>query len=194
MNKNPNFKYENDNFLQKIDHLDDKYLSLIAKSSSYISPGDILRFTYMGELVNVLVVKTKIWSPAGLFLSSQFNPLISCYKLDNVGDDLNTEASSAILKKILKAIYNNRGIAFYKKVLTPLGNVIGEENFKTYNLQKTGTIVKLSLDKKRLNLTQTQDVELTKIKKEISSISKRRKALIKGLLDLEQYIGDSGAA
>jgi hypothetical protein len=190
MDKNLNFKYENDNFLKKINHLDEKHIGLIAKSSSYISPGDVLRFSYSGELVNVLVVKTAIWSPNGMFISSQANPLISCYKLDDVAEELEDEVSAGILKKILKAIYRNRDVASYKKVLIPLGDIIGENNFKTYNLQKCSTIAKITLDEKKLILDTTEFKKIEKLKKESISLSKKRKKLIQGLLVLEKFEGD----
>lgn len=188
MANNPDPRHEKDDFLEKINHADSKYLGLVAKSTSYISSGDVLRFSYRGQLVNVLVVSTKIWSKNGIFLSSRNNILLSCYKLDDVGEDESDTASSAILKKILTALYNNRGIAQYKYALAVIGDVVGEDNFKTYNLSMTGRITKITLDKNQLSLDSSEVKELEDIKKDRKKITKKRNKLLEGLRKLEKYI------
>jgi hypothetical protein len=185
--ESPNTKSD---FLKKIDHLDDKYRSLISKSSGFISPGDILRFSYSGETVNVLVVSTKIWSKSGIFLSTKNNILLSCYKLNDVGEEEGIDASSAILKKILLALYNNRGLAQYKDILAIIGDIAGDENFKTYNLIKTGRIFKITLDSKRLNLSEDEFFELEDVKKDRKKITKKRNKLLESLRKLEKYLED----
>jgi hypothetical protein len=71
-----------------------------------------------------------------------------------------------------------------------LGDIIGENNFKTYNLQKCSTIAKITLDEKKLILDTTEFKKIEKLKKESISLSKKRRKLIQGLLVLEKFEGD----
>lgn len=142
MNKNPNFRYESDDFLQKINHDDKKYRSLIAKSSGYISPGDVLQFSYLSELVSVLVVATDRGN--GLFLSSQNNMLISCFKLDDV--------SESVLNIILNSIYKDRRLANYQSIKKSLVSILGVNNFRTYKLTTARGVKKIEIDRSRLKL------------------------------------------
>jgi len=188
MTFNPDPPKENLEFLKKIDHLDSKYRSLVAKSSGYISSGDVLRFSYSGEVVNVLVVSTNIWSKDGIFLSKRNNILLSCYKLNTVGEEEGLIQSAAILKKILLAVYKNRGLAHYKDVLAIISEVAGENNFKTYNLMKTGRIFKITLDDKKLKLSDEEVAGIEYVKKDRKKITKKRNKLLEGLRKLEKYV------
>lgn len=141
MNKNPNFRYESDNFLKKINHDDPAQVSLIPKSSGYISPGDVLRFSYDSELVNVLVVATKQGN--GMFLSTRNNMLISCFKLD--------ESPEVVLNIILRSIYKDRGIATYQIIQKSLKSILGKKSYRTYKLQGMVDLKKIAIDKNRLN-------------------------------------------
>ena len=147
MNKNPNFNYEDDNFLKKIDHEHEKYISLIAKSTGYISPGDVLRFTYNSELVHTLVVSCKRGN--GIFLSSQNNMLVSCFKLD--------DASEAVLKIIIRSIYKDKGLAKYSLIKNSLKSILGSKNFRTYKLSNMLGLNKVSIDLKKLVTEEEKD-------------------------------------
>lgn len=140
MNKNPNFKYENDDFLKKINHEDQKFISLIPLSSGYISPGDVLRFSYNAELVNVLVVSTGRGN--GMFLSGRNNLLLTCFKLD--------DGSESVLRILIRSIYKDRGIATYRIIQKSLKSILGAKNFRTYNMQRISGLSKIYVDKKRL--------------------------------------------
>ena len=140
MNKNPNFKYENDDFLKKINHEDQKFISLIPLSSVYISPGDVLRFSYNAELVNVLVVSTGRGN--GMFLSVRNNLLLTCFKLD--------DGSESVLRILIRSIYKDRGIATYRIIQKSLKSILGAKNFRTYNMQRISGLSKIYVDKKRL--------------------------------------------
>ena len=142
MNKNPNFSYESDDFLQKINHDDKKYRSLIAKSSGFISPGDVLQFSYLSELVNVLVVSTDRGN--GLFLSPRNNMLLSCFKLD--------DASEVVLNIILNSIYKDRRLANYYTIQKSLISILGIKSFRTYKLISIRGLKKIEIDRTRLKL------------------------------------------
>jgi hypothetical protein len=142
MQKNPKFNYESDNFLEKIDHNHEKHLSLIPKSTGFISPGDVLRFVYSGQLVNVLVVQ--IDRGPGIFLSTQDNKLLACFKLD--------DSSESVLKIIIRSIYKDRGLASYKIIQKSLNSILGPASFRTYNFNKIGNLTKISIEKEKLIL------------------------------------------
>lgn len=144
MQKNPKFNYESDIFLKKIDHDDEKYLSLIPKSTGYISPGDVLRFVYTGQIVNVLVVQVD--RGPGIFLSTQDNKLLACFKLD--------DSSESVLKIIIRSIYKDRGLASYKIIQKSLKAILGPANFRTYNFNKIGNLTKISIEKQKLILDE----------------------------------------
>jgi len=140
MNKNPNFKYEKDNFLKKINHEDSSFFSLIPKSSGFISPGDVLRFGYNAEVVNVLVVSTGRGN--GMFLSGRNNMLITCFKLD--------DSSESVLRIILRSIYKDKGIANYYIIQKSLKSILGSKSFRTYNLLSIRNMQRIEINKSRL--------------------------------------------
>ena len=144
MNKNPNFRYESDNFLKKINHEDTKHYSLIAKISGYISPGDVITFGYSGELVNTLVVSTDRGN--GMFLSTQNNMLVSCFKLDNI--------SESVLNIILRSIYKDKGIANYYIIQKSLKAILGQSNFRTYKLKSMSGLHRIEIDKSKLKIKE----------------------------------------
>lgn len=147
MNKNPNFRYESDDFLKKINHESPNFTSLIAKSSGFISPGDVLRFGYNSELVNVLVVATKRGN--GMFLSTKSNMLVSCFKLD--------ESSESVLRILLRSIYKDRGLANYYIIQKSLKSILGKKNFRTYNVTSMSGLTRVEIDKSRLRTEEEQD-------------------------------------
>lgn len=140
MNNNPNFKYEKDDFLKKINHEGSNFFSLIPKSSGFISPGDVLRFGYNAELINVLVVSTRRGN--GMFLSGRSNMLITCFKLD--------DNSESVLRIILRSIYKDRGIANYYVIQKSLRSILGSNSFRTYNLSLIRNMQKIEIDRSRL--------------------------------------------
>lgn len=112
MISNPNFRYENDNFLKKLNHLDESLLSVIPRGSkSYLFPGDVVRFSYkyinkrgflVGELVNVLVVDPGIFNH-----KTTGNRLMSCYKLDDIPESALKITIGSIKDRLVEASYKN---------------------------------------------------------------------------------------
>lgn len=147
MNKNSKFKYESDDFLKKIDHEDKQFLSLIPKSTGYITPGDVLRFTYNGELVNVLVVQVS--RGPGMFISTQNNMLLACFKLD--------DTSESVLKIIIRSIYKDRGLAKYRVIQKSLGSILGKNSFRTYKIQFIDDLQKVVIQLPRLVLEEERN-------------------------------------
>jgi hypothetical protein len=147
MNKNSNFRYESDNFLKKINHESPQFVSLIPKSTGFISPGDILRFTYNSELVNVLVVRTK--NGNGMFFSSRNNPLLTCFKLD--------DSPESILRIILRSIYKDKGIASYGVIQKGLKAILGSNSYRTYNIYLMSGLKKVTIDKSKLVTEEEKD-------------------------------------
>lgn len=113
MSLNPHFRYENDNFLKKLNHLDASLLSVIPRGSkSYLFPGDVVRFSYkyinrdgflVGELVNVLVVEPGIFNHM-----RTGNKLMSCYKLDDIPETALKITIGSIKDRLVDASYKNK--------------------------------------------------------------------------------------
>ena len=118
---------------------------LVAKrlpaSTAAIFPGDILTFKYGGETVMCLVVanqRTKI----GLFISSKFNVLVSCFKIGG--------KSPTTLNLILDALYKNRVLASYQvlnqSTYTGMMALLGKDSYRTYMLNSMQGLRKVTVN------------------------------------------------
>lgn len=138
MNKYENLYEKGKDYLEDINQ---DQISLIPKSSGYISPGDVLSFTYEGgPRVFVFVVKVK--RGHGVFLSGRGNLLVACFKL--------TTTAPQISANVLKTLYKNRRAASYANVQRGLEAIFGPNSFRTYNLSKVGGLVEILVDVKKL--------------------------------------------
>jgi len=138
MNKYENLYEKGKDYLEDINQ---DQISLIPKSSGYISPGDVLSFTYEGgPRVFVFVVKVK--RGHGVFLSGRGNLLVACFKL--------TTTAPQISANVLKTLYKNRRAASYANVQRGLEVFFGPNSFRTYNLIKVGELVEVLVDVKKL--------------------------------------------
>lgn len=142
--------YENGgNFLKDINHAEKEHIGVIPRSAGFISPGDVLSFTYPGSgRVFVFVVRVK--RGHGVFLSGKGNMLIACFKL--------TSVSSQISANVLKTLYKNRRFADYENVSRGLLAIFGSDSFRTYNLALTGDLNEISIEKEKLP-DETEDSE-----------------------------------
>lgn len=136
--------YETDgNFLRDINHDNPDNISIIPKSMGFISPGDVLSFSYPGSgRVFVFVVKVK--RGHGVFMSGRGNLLLACFKL--------TSASPQISSRVLKTLYKNRRSASYANVQRGLLAIFGSNSFRTYNLGNIGELTEVSIQVKQLPL------------------------------------------
>lgn len=141
MNRYENYYKTVGNYLKDINHANSEDIGVIPKSSGYISPGDVLTFSYPGSgRVYVFVVKVK--RGPGMFLSSKGNMLLACFKL--------TSTSSEISAKVLKTLYKNRRVASYKNVQRGLLAIFGSGSFRTYNLQNANGMHKIIINIEKL--------------------------------------------
>jgi len=147
MNKYENLYEKGKDYLEDINQ---DQISLIPKSSGYISPGDVISFTYEGgPRVFVFVVKVK--RGHGIFLSGRGNLLVACFKL--------TTTAPQISANVLKTLYKNRRAASYANVQRGLEAIFGPNSFRTYNLSKVGNLVEVSVDIKRLPSIEDEEEE-----------------------------------
>lgn len=172
-----NSSYKNDYFLFKINHYDEKYVSPIAKSSSIIRPGDVLRFFYSylnksGVLVtgfyHVLVV-----NPGRYNHPSTGNNLMTCYKLDDAAETVLKTALSYIynmkkpeqqkfsvyrdrenLEELQRKPYLAKDDAVYKELLRlsqSLTSMFGMSSYRTFDMKKIrGGIEKVNINPSKL--------------------------------------------
>jgi hypothetical protein len=148
MNNGNKFSIENDDFLKKINHADAAFVALVPPSTGYISAGDILKFNYVYFKSNMpvtdspTVLVVSIDRGNGLFLSTQNNMLISCFKIDDV--------SESVLKIVINAIYKDRGLANYRVIKKALSSIFGSWNFRTYKVSNLSGLNKIQIDRRRL--------------------------------------------
>jgi hypothetical protein len=145
MNKYENLYEKGKDYLEDINQ---GQISLIPKSSGYISPGDVLSFTYEGgPRVFVFVVKVK--RGHGVFLSGRGNLLVACFKL--------TTTAPQISANVLKTLYKNRRAASYANVQRGLEAIFGPNSFRTYNLSKVNGLVEILIDKQKLPTMEDEE-------------------------------------
>lgn len=99
-------------------------------------PGDILLFNY-DKVDRICLVVSSKRGPLGKFISTRNNPLINCFILNL------SLPSSVVLFKIL---FKNRVACRYKTVPKLLFHAIGENKFKTFNLNKINNLTELYLN------------------------------------------------
>ncbi len=115
-------------------------------SHEFIQPGDVLIFNYESEEDDntkiVLVVSTQR-APGGLFVSTQGNLLLTCYRVDLI--------SPGLISFILKMLYKNRDQCRYNSTLDGLMASFGGKHFKTYNLFKASKLQELQIAEEELH-------------------------------------------
>jgi hypothetical protein len=148
MNKYEKYYESIGNYLKDINHANPEDIGVIPKSASYISPGDVLSFSYPGSgRVYVFVVKVKRGN--GMFLSSQGNKLVACFKL--------TTTSPEISSKVLKTLYKNRRSASYDNVSRGLLAIFGPNSFRTYNLANVTGLAEILIQPQKLPSLDDED-------------------------------------
>lgn len=132
-----------DNFLARINHNEERFISPTTKSPGFISAGDVLMFRYKGDPFYKFVIVVKIKRGEGLFTSSRGNKLLACFKLDGTTPET--------LKILLKYIYKNRRLADYYKIQEAMAAIFGMNSFRSYNLSYINYLNELTLDLRRLD-------------------------------------------
>jgi hypothetical protein len=183
-----NYNAKNDDFLYKINHLDERLLSPIAKSVSVISPGDVLRFTYsylnksgisVVGFYHVLVV-----NPGRFTHPSTGNRLMTCYKLDGLGEtvlktslshiytmkrpqqqEMTTYKDKEKLLELKRTPYQTTDETLFHELLKlsqSLRSLFGYYSYRTFDLKKiVGGLEKINIDPNRLESEdQTSTTEI----------------------------------
>jgi len=119
----------------------EKGLARIPKSLAFISPGDVLVFSYPGErrvqeYKIVLVVSNKLGD--GIFSSSRNNRLLSCYRIDL--------APIQIVDIVLSKLYKNRRLCTYTRIKASLSKILGGNAYRTYNISKVNDLQEILLN------------------------------------------------
>lgn len=111
---------------------------MIVASANLINPGDVLFFKYKNDpdlMRLVLVVSNrKGW---GVYVSSKFNMLMSCFYLG---------ASPKMTEQILGKLYKNRAKSSYGNVVLGLKALLGKRNYRTFKLRDMYSIHQLDLE------------------------------------------------
>lgn len=141
MNRYQNYYENGGNFLKDINHDKKENIALIPKSSGFISPGDVLSFSYPGS-GRVFVFVVKVRRGNGVFFSERGNLLLACFKL--------TFTSPQISAKVIKSLYKNRRFASYSRVQSGLLAIFGPNSFRTYNLANVGELSQIQIDLQNL--------------------------------------------
>jgi len=130
-------------FLKEIGVESKRRLTPTPQSASRIQAGELFLFTYhrppttevsfrkpTSRVILVVQIKRAV---DGLFISTQNNPLVSCFNID--------QASPATIRIILRALYKRRRRAsYYSTVSLSLKKLLGVDKYRTYNLTRMGNL------------------------------------------------------
>lgn len=121
--------------------MDGRNLHRIPTSFSYISPGDILLFTYRDTILRACLVVSNKRASAGVFNSNRNNYLVSVFRLP---------LNPIIMQEILKRLYKNRVACSYSRIKNGLLRLFGTDSYRTYMLKDLTDLFELYFNKETL--------------------------------------------
>lgn len=131
-------------YLQNLNHSGETQISRIPKSVGYITPGSLLFFTYNddGFLKDRLALVVSNLRGNGIFISTKYNRLISCFRLTDVSPE-----TGAI---ILRHLHRNRRVHNYYFLTDALQPIFPKDSYRTYNISKIDNLHKVKITKNLL--------------------------------------------
>lgn len=145
-------------FLRDLNQYIPSRIGPIAKSTGFISPGDVLIFrqipggrqkNYPSDNIVPVVLVVSNQRGKGIFLSTRSNMLLSSYHINHLSPELAVS--------IIKTLYKKRKESNYYKIsASGLKAIIGD-NYRTYNFDYIESINKIFIDLEKLE--ESQEIE-----------------------------------
>lgn len=131
-------------FLKNLNLTKNTPVGLVAKSSAFVTAGDLVAFDFpetkhdypnTGTFRLSLVVRA--YGGFGFTILGSGTAVLCAFQLQ--------EAPPIVVAMILKRLYKNQGACSYQKVIQNLGYLLGSKNFRTFGVFKIQQLTEITL-------------------------------------------------
>lgn len=144
------FKQNLENFLKIFGQDGNARVAPAAKSSAWVSPGDIFTFSFdpvkhqypPPESFRVVLV-VEAYGGHGIAITSRGTPVLCGFIL--------TTIPPPVASIVMQALHKNRAACSYSHIITNLTYIFGKSNFRTFGLAKISNFYSIDVDKSKLD-------------------------------------------
>lgn len=144
------FKQQLGIFLKTFNQDGNKSVAPSAKSSAWVTPGDVFSFTFdpvkhqypPPESFRVVLV-VEAYGGQGIARTSRGTPVLCGFIL--------TTLPAPVIAVVLKALHGNQVACSYSRIIKHLSYIFGKTNFRTFGLAKISNFYSIDVDKSKLD-------------------------------------------